>query len=214
VTLVVGLGSDDPSAAMRTVAGEGVFGLLGPLAALLLGTGAVLDEHERGTMPLLLARPVSRNAFLLGRLLAAAAACVAATVVVIAACYAALAVARGGELPSLARLLLAAGLSALAYVCLFTAAATLIARPVIAGIVFILIWEHGVAALPGTASLATIRFHAGNLAGILPERAAAAALLPSAQAPHAAVSAGVLLVVAMISAVAAVVVFARKESVS
>ncbi|WP_432490904.1 ABC transporter permease subunit [Kineococcus gypseus] len=130
-----------------TLAGDLLVGLVVPIVALVLGTGAFGDEREGGTLPLLRAVVRPRWHVVLAR---AAAAWVATVVVCLPAVAACAVVGVSIDLPAgevLAGLLLATTLSAAAYCGLFVLLSLLARRGLLAGLAYVVLWETFLAGL-------------------------------------------------------------------
>lgn len=142
-----------------------------PLTALFYACALLAEEIEGHTFPLLLARPASRGAIVLGKY--AAFVCVAApllTVSLIATFYSSVWFLKlpltGAHHGLLVRYvaLCTAGLAAYGALCLMVSTVT--RRPVLVAALFIFGWEKMVIALPGYADFLTLQKYLGRL---LPE---------------------------------------------
>ncbi|MFI1194372.1 ABC transporter permease subunit [Micromonospora sp. NPDC020750] len=107
-----------------------------PVVALIVGTGVLGAEIDDGTVVHILTKPLPRWQIVLPKL--AVAACVTAVTVAVPLCVA-------GVLADSVRLGLAlaaaSAVGALAYSALFLALSLLTRRPVLLGLVYVLIWE-------------------------------------------------------------------------
>jgi ABC-2 type transport system permease protein len=142
-------------AANTLLAGLVVATLL-PLVAVVHGTAALGGELEDGTAVTLLATPVPRSRIVLGKLLASTIA-TAATVVVSALVAAAIAlqgVPDGGLLLGFGVALL---LSSAVYCALFLLLSIVTSRALIAGLVYVLVWEGVVNGLFAGTRLLSVR---------------------------------------------------------
>jgi ABC-2 type transport system permease protein len=111
-----------------------------PLVALVFGTAALGSEIEDGTVVYLLAKPVARGKIIVGKLLAA---WLATSVTVLVSGMAAGAIALSGE-PRDGLLLgfgIAIVLGSLVYCALFVLLSVATSRALIAGLVYVFIWE-------------------------------------------------------------------------
>jgi len=153
--------------------GRLVVGLLLPLAALVFGTAALGTEFEDGTAVYLLSKPIPRSAIVLSKLLVAFAA--TAVTVVVASVAVAL-VANAGEPQAGIALGFAVGsaVGALVYCAAFVWLSIATSRALIAGLLYVFIWEGTVANLFDGVRYLSIRQYALGVADIfvsLPARA-------------------------------------------
>lgn len=112
------------------------FAVVLPVMALIIGTGVLGAEIDDGTVVHILAKPLPRREIVLTKL----AVAVAVTAVTVGpAMFAAGLVA--GSVRLAAGLAVGAALGALAYCALFLALSLLTRRPVLLGLVYVLIWE-------------------------------------------------------------------------
>ncbi|WP_432536093.1 ABC transporter permease subunit [Kineococcus arenarius] len=130
-----------------TLAGDLLVGLVVPIVALVLGTGAFGDERESGTLPLLrnLVRP--RWHVVVAR---TAAAWVSTVVVCVPAVVACAVVGTSISLPAgdvVAGLVLATALTAAAYCAVFVLLSLLARRGLLAGLAYVVLWETFLAGL-------------------------------------------------------------------
>ena len=117
------------------IAGLGL-GVLLPVVALVIGTGVLGSEIDDGTILHILTKPLPRSTIVLSKL-AVAATVTAATVAV--PLFVAGALADGVRF-GLA-LVLAGAVGAVAYSAVFVAISLLTRRPVLLGLVYVLVWE-------------------------------------------------------------------------
>jgi ABC-2 type transport system permease protein len=133
--LTRGFGVDPQQWAEPVILGLG-FGVLLPVTALIVGTGVLGAEIDDGTIVHILAKPLSRWRIVLPKLLVAAA---------VTAATAAIPLYVAGVLASGVRLGLALAVGsvvgAIAYTALFLALSLVTRRPVLLGLVYVLIWE-------------------------------------------------------------------------
>ncbi len=133
-----------------------------PLTALLFGTSVLGDELEDGTVIYLLTKPVERWRILLPKIVAAwlltwllALASIASSALVV----------MGGEAGSVIMGFgLAAAVGALAYVCVFVLLSIVTTRALIAGLVFVFIWEGAVSGIFEGVRFLSIRHYTLGLA--------------------------------------------------
>jgi ABC-2 type transport system permease protein len=112
------------------------FGVVLPVMALIVGTGVLGSEIDDGTIVHILAKPLPRREIILAKLVVAFAITAVAVGVPMYVCGL---IARSGQL-ALA-LAAASALGALAYCALFLALSLLTRRPVLVGLLYVLIWE-------------------------------------------------------------------------
>jgi ABC-2 type transport system permease protein len=139
-----------------------------PLVALLYATGMIQDELEEQTITYLLIRPIPKWALYFVKLLATVTTTVLLAAVFTALTYAAVYLGgdtRGENIPL--RCLKAVSVHALAvvaYCCLFGLMSLLTKRSLLAGIIYILIFEWLLANLPFSIRLATVIYYARMIA--------------------------------------------------
>ena len=130
-----------------TLAGDLLVGLVVPIVALVLGTGAFGDEREGGTLPLLRSLSRPRWHVVVAR---AAAAWVSTVVVCLPAVAAAAVLGVSVNLPAgdvVAGVVLATVLSSAAYCGLFVLLSLLARRGLLAGLAYVVLWETFLAGL-------------------------------------------------------------------
>jgi ABC-2 type transport system permease protein len=129
------LGAPATDWAQPVLVGLGL-GVLLPITALIVGTGVLGAEIDDGTIVHILAKPLPRREIVVAKL-------AVAWVVTALACAVPLVVA--GAIAESARLggalALGAALGALAYSALFLALSLLSRRPVLVGLLYVLLWE-------------------------------------------------------------------------
>jgi ABC-type transport system involved in multi-copper enzyme maturation permease subunit len=173
-----------------------------PMVSLVYASGVVRDDVEAGTLPYYLTRPVRRDSFLSGKMLASFAMAVGLVLPsLVVTFYVALSPGGfseiGARFPGLARILGASALGLVAYNGIFALAGTVLKRPLLAGLFFIFGWQAVATFVPGRARLATVAHYmtslsgsssGGLLAGLMGERSSALfsfiALLAIAAATH------------------------------
>ncbi|BCJ74727.1 hypothetical protein CS0771_42710 [Catellatospora sp. IY07-71] len=133
----VGLAFDAPAAdlAETVLLGLGVATVL-PLVSLIVGTGVLGSEIDDGTVVHILAKPIPRGRIIMAKLAVAASVSAVATAVPM---FAAGAMIGGTRLGAGFALACVAG--ALAYSALFLALSVLTRRPVLLGLLYVVIWE-------------------------------------------------------------------------
>ena len=133
-----------------------------PLTALLFGTSVLGDELEDGTVIYLLTKPVERWRILVPKILAAwlltwllALGSIAGSALIVL----------GGEGGSIiAGFGAGAAVGALAYVCVFVLLSIITSRALIAGLVFVFIWEGAVSGIFEGVRYLSIRHYVLGLA--------------------------------------------------
>jgi ABC-2 type transport system permease protein len=143
-----------------------------PLAALVYGTAALGAEIEDGTAVYLLAKPVSRRSIVLAKLLGA---WVLTSVTVLASGLVAAAIGLGGAAGDGLLLGFGIGLVAggLVYSALFVMLSVVTSRALIAGLVYVFVWEGLVNGLFAGTRMLSVRHYTLSVAGIfvnLPDR--------------------------------------------
>jgi ABC-2 type transport system permease protein len=133
-----------------------------PLTALLFGTSVLGDELEDGTVIYLLTKPVERWRILLPKI---AAAWLLTWLLVLGALAAATLVAMGGDGGDVIVAFGAAtALGSLAYVCVFVLLSIVTSRALIAGLIFVFIWEGAVSGIFEGVRYLSIRHYVLGLA--------------------------------------------------
>lgn len=113
-----------------------------PLTSVLFGTSVLGDELEDGTIIYLLTKPVQRWLILLPKI---AAAWLLTTVLVVASLVISVLIVMGGDGGSIMLGFgVAAAIGALAYAVVFTLLSIVTSRALIAGLIFVFIWEGAV----------------------------------------------------------------------
>jgi ABC-2 type transport system permease protein len=108
-----------------------------PVIALIVGTGVLGSEIDDGTLAHVLAKPMPRSEILLSKLV------VAVVVTAVTVCVPLAAVGFVAKSAGLAGGLAVGGLlGSLAYCALFVALSLLTRRPVLVGLVYVLLWEN------------------------------------------------------------------------
>ena len=118
------------------------FPFVAPMLSLVYASGVVRDDVEAGTMPYFLTRPLSRASFLSGKMLASFTMTLALLLPsLVLVYYVALSPSGwaevGARFPDLARDLAVAALGLAAYNGVFALAGTVLKRPLLAGLFFI-----------------------------------------------------------------------------
>lgn len=154
-----------------------------PLVALVFGTGAFGSEIEDGTALFLLSKPVSRALMVTVRV---AVASFATAIVVVPATILAGVLALGRLDPDRVVLGFAGGalVGSILYVALFTALGVATRRALVAGLLYVLVWEGMLAKQLSGLSLLSIRHYVLGVADAITTTDAATfkALLPATTA--------------------------------
>jgi hypothetical protein len=161
---------------------EMYFRLLLPLAPVLLAGAAVAEEVDANTHTYLFARPAPRSAIVIGKSLTAIMALLPSFLLGVGMCFliavvmpAALSdsvhasdvtAAKGAILPAVG----AIALGVPVYTGVATGVGTLfVRRPLLGGMLYILIMEWIFASLPGALKVVSVNFYLRGVAGLLPE---------------------------------------------
>jgi ABC-2 type transport system permease protein len=112
-------------------------GVVLPVIALVVGTGVLGSEIDDGTLAHILAKPLPRSQIVLSKLV------VAIVVTAVTVCVPLLAVGFVAHSPRLGLGLVVGGLlGSVAYCSLFVALSLVTRRPVLVGLVYVLLWEN------------------------------------------------------------------------
>lgn len=138
-----------------------------PLIALILGTAALGSEIEDGTIVYLLTKPIQRWIVAFSKVLVA----VAATVMLIIPVTLVTGLLIGGSDPAAVKTTLAFAIACAAggaaYASVFVALSSLTARALIAGLIYVLLWEGALGGLlEGTRFLSIRQATLGLVAGL------------------------------------------------
>ena len=144
LTRLAGDASDSAEATIGTLDAF-VIALLLPLGALVFGTAALGAEIEDGTAVYLLAKPIARWRILAAKIAVAAAATLALTV---PATLATALIGLGGDRDAIAAGFTAgAAVGAVVYSALFVSLSAITSRALIAGLIYVFVWEAFVTSL-------------------------------------------------------------------
>jgi ABC-2 type transport system permease protein len=162
-----GAADTDPTTFMLDLFRQFVLPVLLPVVSLVFSTSAVGAELRDGTITNILLKPLPRPAILGAKYLAAVLATL--LVLVPATVAAHLIVARGlGSTDLLVGMVLASLVGTLAYCALGLLLSLLMARAVLVGLVYALLWEGAVVSVAPSASSLSIRgYTEGVLAAVL-----------------------------------------------
>ncbi len=133
-----------------------------PIAALVLGTGALGSEIEDGTVIHLLARPVGRGWIIVAKAIVAAGG--AAGLAAVSTLLTALVLTGFGSLGLVLALTIGGAIGAATYAIVFVAVSAWTTRALVVGLGYVLLWEAVITSLfPGTRLL-SIRVYAEGIA--------------------------------------------------
>lgn len=133
--LADGLGATPEEWGQPVLMGLGI-GVVLPVMALIVGTGVLGSEIDDGTLVHVLAKPLPRSTIILTKLVLA----VAVTAAVVGAPMFVTGLIAGSARLG-AGLVVASALGALAYSALFLALSLITRRPVLLGLLYVLVWE-------------------------------------------------------------------------
>jgi ABC-2 type transport system permease protein len=137
-----------------------------PLIALILGTAALGSEIEDGTIVFLLTKPVQRWVVAFAKMLVAVAATVALVVPVTIVTGVLIGGTGGQPFQTTLAFSIAAAAGGAAYAAVFVALGSLTARALLAGLVYVLLWEGALGGLlEGTRFLSIRQATLGLVAG-------------------------------------------------
>ena len=187
-----------------------------PLTALFYATALVADEIEGKTLTYLVTRPIPRVAVLAGKFLAYLGTTLSLSLPSLVLTFFLLTTARGGTgvgsaVPDLLRDLGVLALALLAYGALFTLLGVVLRRPLIPGLLFILVWEL-VVNLPGYLPRFTLTAWLRSLTRHRPPQEGLAGLFGGETLPTSECLL-VLLAVSALCLAAAAWIFSRREYV-
>ncbi|MGH9319767.1 MAG: ABC transporter permease [Vicinamibacteria bacterium] len=200
--------------AFNSMAAGVAFPFVAPMLSLLYASGAVKDDIEAGTMPYYLTRPLSRRAFLSGKMLASFTMALGLLLPSLVATYYIVLAPEGwneigARFPSLARCLAVAALGLAAYDGIFALAGTLLRKPLIAGLFFIFGWQAVATFVPGRARLLTVAHYLSSLMPSSSQSEGFAGLFGGRSSVIQSLV--TLLVIAFVSHGLALAAFSRKE---
>lgn len=187
-----------------------------PLAALFYATALVSDELEAKTITYLFTRPIPRASILLGKFAAYLVTTLSFALPALLASFFLLVSRDGGaalqaHAADLLRDLLAVSVGFLAYGALFALVGVVLKRPVLAGLIFVFVWEQ-VANLPGYLKQLTLTAYLRSLVTHRPPEEGLTALFAQAALPYAS-SLATLIVITLLLLAAATLIFSRREYV-
>ncbi len=157
-----------PESLLAMLVGNLLIPFLIPVVAMAVGTSAIGEPIEDGTLVYYWTRPIRRSALYLGRLLAAQAVAGGLLVLALATCFVMLMLGGFGAVTlAFIKLYLMAAvvvlLGAAVYTAIFACVGTWLKRPLLVAILFVFGWETLVSGIPQRIQEWTIRFHLRNL---------------------------------------------------
>ena len=172
--------------------------LLLPIVAVLFGTAAFGAEIEDGTVVYLLAKPISRWAIVLAKLIGAAGMTAILTMVSVLISGAIVLGPLGEDGAAATRAFaVAMAVGSICYVSLFLVVSLFTRRALLIGLVYVLVWEGALSnLLPGIANLSIRQYAVGVANGFWQMRPEEARLSPSTALPLAAILVVVTFVIA------------------
>jgi ABC-2 type transport system permease protein len=161
--------------------------LLLPIVAVLFGTAAFGAEIEDGTVVYLLAKPISRWAIVLAKLIGAAGMTAILTMVSVLVSGAIVLAPLGEDGVAATRaFVVAMAVGSICYVSLFLVLSLFTRRALLIGLVYVLVWEGALSnLLPGIANLSIRQYSVGVANGFWQMRPEEARLSPSTALPLA-----------------------------
>jgi ABC-2 type transport system permease protein len=189
--------ADVPGFASGVLDAVGVTLLL-PIVAVLFGTAAFGAEIEDGTVVYLLAKPISRWAIVVAKLIGAAGMTAFLTMASVFVSGAIVLAPIGEEGAAATRAFVAAmAVGSICYVSLFLVLSLFTRRALLIGLVYVLVWEGALSALlPGIANLSVRQYSLGVANAFWQMKPDEARLSPSTALPLAVILVVVALVVA------------------
>ncbi len=157
---VLGRGSDNLIQDSTDLVSLFGLGLVLPVVALVLGSAALGNWVEDETLVYVWLRPVKRSMIALAATLAAATVAIPVTV---AAMTTMAALASKGDSGVIAGAAIATALGGLAYTALFVLVGLVVKRALVAGLVYVFIWEFFVARAGAGAARLSINSYAASL---------------------------------------------------
>ncbi len=184
--------------------------LVAPVVSLLLGAAALGEERRQGTLSFLTLRPIRREVTVAAKLAAAWTA--AAALCVGGGLVAALVLALEGGGDAFLATGLGAGVTALGYVAVFVPLGLLMQRAVIAGLVYLFIWEISLSfAVASLATFAISRIGLSAFTGLEPASVRALREPLGAVTPGAGGAIAKVLVMAVLSVLVTAVLLRRRD---
>ena len=172
--------------------------LLLPIVAVLFGTAAFGAEIEDGTIVYLLAKPISRWAIVLAKLVGAAGMTAILTMASVLVSGALVLAPLGEDGAAATRAFaVAMAVGSICYVSLFLVVSLFTRRALLIGLVYVLVWEGALSnLLPGIANLSIRQYSVGVANGFWQMRPEEARLSPNTALPLALILVVVTFVIA------------------
>jgi ABC-2 type transport system permease protein len=189
-----------------------VMAIVLPVVTIVLAAGALGDERRGHTLSFLLVRPVSRPLIVTAKLMSAWL-CSLLVVGASAAITTAILGLRTGEWSALVPSLVAVAVGTAAYTAVFLVAGHITSRAVLAGLVFVFVWESGIAfALAQFANASPYRIGLTAYVGLLPEARGDLAIPLGSLAPGAGGAIAKALVLAALAVLASTWLLRRSDA--
>jgi ABC-2 type transport system permease protein len=181
-TVFAGAGEIEPELFWARLLQRLVIPTITAFIAVVIGASAIADEREDGTILYLASTPLSRLTLIVTKI---AAAWTATLALLVPALLASGAIALGGEADAgqIAWPLVGAALAALCYCAAAAWLAMVVRRPVVIGVLYILLWEGSIATFAASADRFSIAAYGRAIAveGVIdvnaPDASAAAAFV-------------------------------------
>jgi len=184
----------------------GPLGFLVQFAALFYGLAVVTEETEGGTEAYLLVRPIPRISLLSGRYLAAVGA---VWLLASATCFAGWLLSPGATAVQLAWSVVIMLLGAACYVAIFVLAALLVRNALVVGVLYLLVVEFVVSAMPFNGHVLAVKYHLLSLFKALAAPQPLQGHLEGLLRVYAASPAQAVIVVSLVTAIALTVAAVR-----
>jgi ABC-2 type transport system permease protein len=189
-----------------------VLAIVLPIVTIVLASGALGDERREHTLSFLLVRPVSRPLIVTAKLVAA---WVSSMLVVggSAAATAGILSLQTGDSSVIGPTLVAVAVGTAAYAAVFLVIGYLTSRAVLAGLVFVFVWESGIAfALAQFANFSLYRIGVTAYVGLVPESRGLLSDTLGSLAPGAGGAAAKALVLAALAIAASAWLLRRSDA--
>jgi ABC-2 type transport system permease protein len=160
--------SDDPGTFATMIIDPWIITTLLPIVALVVGTSVLGSEIEDGTIVFLLAKPVSRWLIVVAKAFVASAASVALVVGATIICWV-VGLGPGAASTDIAGIVAGVAFGAVIYSCVAVALSSVTGRALIVGLVYVFLWEGGLAGLLAGTRLFSVRQYVLGIAGVTSE---------------------------------------------
>jgi ABC-2 type transport system permease protein len=189
-----------------------VFAIVLPIVTIVLASGALGDERREHTLSFLLVRPISRPIIVTAKLVAAWL-CSMLVVGGSAAMTAGILGLQTGDWSVMGPTLVAVAVGSAAYAAVFLVTGYITSRAVLAGLVFVFVWESGIAfALAQFANASLYRIGLTAYVGLLPEARGDLAIPLGSLAPGAGGAIAKALVLAALAVLASTWLLRRSDA--